>query len=220
MLLCVRITAIFADFASIRSGEIIKQLTFRPGDSSDPIPPLITDPTDRSSEHPWYEKHKLPTVVEDKAAQEQAFKKDGKMIVVQSMYFPEEEVNEEDIIRYNITALALCSDTTADFHRMMPKKMHELTNNFRELWFATIRLSVEMAQPLPSHIPLQKLVTRCKTTFLNEGQWCFEIEIWTHPTDADKLNLPKGTTSILLAVCSQQALTMSQSLNTKTVSKL
>ncbi|PWN35687.1 uncharacterized protein FA14DRAFT_189626 [Meira miltonrushii] len=218
MLLCVRASAIFTDFASLRSDSLLKQVSILPNDFSAPVPPLISDPTDRSSEHPWWEKQKIPTVVEDKAAQDQAFQKDG-LLAVQSMYFPEEHVDEVDMGSYNITALALYSDTSGDFNRMMPKRLHKLTNNFRGFWFATVRLSIEMAQPLPT-LPLQKAVTRGKTRFLNEGRWCFEIEIWTHPTDADRLNLPKGTDSILLAVCKQQALSMSASVNKKTASKL
>lgn len=219
MVLCVRISAIFADFTSLRSDSLVKEISILPNDSNAPIPPLISDPTDRSSEHPWWDKHKIPTVVEDKAAQDQAFQKDGQLLVVQNMYFPEEYVNEVDLGNYNMTALGLFSDTSGDFSRMMPKRLHKLTNNFRGFWFATVRLSIEMAQPLPN-FPLQKVVTRGKTRFLNGGQWCFEIEIWTHPTDAAKLNLPKGTDSILLAICKQQALSMSASVNTKTASKL
>lgn len=219
MLLCVRISAVFADFANLRSGSIIKQLSLLPDNPAAPVPPLISDPTDRSTEHPWWNKHKFPTVVEDEIAQKQAFEKDGQLLVVQSMFFPQEEVIEADMIRHNLTALSLYSDTTADFNRMMPKQLRELTKNFYGYWFATVKLSIEMAQPMPN-IPLQKVVAKGKTTFLNEGQWCFEIEIWTHPTDADKLNLPKGTKSILLAVCKQQALTMSASINEKTASKL
>lgn len=80
-------------------------------------------------------------------------------------------------------------------------------------------MSIDMTQPLPN-FPLQRVVTRAKTLNLNQGQWAYEIEIWSHPLDAKKLNLPEGVKGVLLAISKQQALSFEIKVNLKQTSKL
>lgn len=177
------------------------------------------DPNDRSKEEPWYSKHKIPTKVVDERAQKRSEEVEKKLIEIQSMHFPREKVSEEEMMGHNVAAIAFFSDMTAEPKRMMPPKGAKVTAGYKEIWMPTMSLSIEIAHPIPSY-PLQNVVTKAKTTFLHQGHFCFEVEIWSHPSDAVKLNLPKGVSSILLAVSRQTALIMSMAVNKKKSSKL
>lgn len=87
------------------------------------------------------------------------------------------------------------------------------------LWFPTMSLSIEMREPMPK-FPLQKVASIARTKHLSHGQWRFEVEIWSHPDDAERLHLPKGTSSTLLAVGHQTALTYSMAINKAKSSKM
>lgn len=217
--LCTRVTCIFADFTSLRSDPINGKISILPNERFGNISPLLLDPNDRSNEKPWYFKHSTPTKIIDEEAQRKTREEKGKLSTIQSMHFPKEEVKEEDMITHNISAITFCSDTTATFSSMIPSRLNEVNGGFKDFWFPTMSLSIEMAHPLP-FFALQNLVTKANTTFLHQGQWCFEVEIWSHPSDAEKLNLPEGVKSILLAVSRQTALSMSMAVNKKKSSKL
>ncbi|PWN35688.1 uncharacterized protein FA14DRAFT_189627 [Meira miltonrushii] len=216
---CTRVSCIFADFTALRSDPITGQFSFLPNEPFGNTAPLLMDPNDRSKEKPWYPKHKVPTKIVDEKAQEKTKEDEGRLTVVQSMHFPQEEVSAEDMIGHNLTAIAFYMDMTVTWKSMMPPKAKEVSGGRTDFWFPTMTLSIEIAHPIPTYA-LQNIVTKAKTTFLHQGHWSFEIEIWSHPSDAEKLQLPKGVNSILLAVSRQTALSMSMAVNKKKSSKL
>lgn len=217
--LCTRVSCIFADFTALRSDTITGQFSFLPNEQYGNTAPLLMDPNDRSKEKPWYSRHKIPTKIIDEKAQQKTKEDEGKLTVIQSMHFPQEEVKAEDMISHNLTAIAFYTDTTVSWKSMMPPKAIETIGGNTDFWFPTMTLSIEMANPIP-FFALQNIVTKAKTAFLHQGHWSFEIEIWSHPSDAEKLKLPKGVNSILLAVSRQTALSMSMAVNKKKSSKL
>jgi len=218
-LLGCKVLAIFANYTSLRSHPEVRQLTTLPDEPSAPVFPLISDPTDRKHERRiyWFNNNQLyPTIVADEVAEKEAIEKKNTIIQVQSSFFPEEEVKEEDIRKHNIAAIAFFSDMTVEHFRMNPKRLHSISTAF---WPATMSLSIDMTQPLPN-FPIQRVVTKSKTLSLNQGQWAYEVDIWSHPLDAKKINLPEGVKSILLAISKQQALSFEIKVSLKQASKL
>lgn len=133
-----KVLAIFADYTSLRSHPVVKQFTSLPDDPGAPVFPLVSDPTDRKHERKvfWFSKHQIyPTIVPDEIAEKEAIEKKNTIIQVQSSYFPEEEMKEEDIIKHNIAAIAFYSDMTAEHFRMNPKRLHSISTAF---WPATM----------------------------------------------------------------------------------
>lgn len=80
-------------------------------------------------------------------------------------------------------------------------------------------LNIEIRHPLPT-FALQRVAAYARTMHMTQGQWTFLVEIWSHPKDAERLGLPDGVRSIVLAVSQQTALTFSMAVNKSKSSKM
>lgn len=68
-------------------------------------------------------------------------------------------------------------------------------------------LSIEMKRALPS-FALLRSASYVVTRHVNHGQFELDVEIWSHPDDAQRLKLPPGTKSVILCISRQVALTI------------
>lgn len=75
-------------------------------------------------------------------------------------------------------------------------------------WYPTMFLSIEMKRALPK-FPLLAASCMVRTRHVDHGQFEIDVEMWSHPDDAEKLNLPKGVKSVILCIARQVALTIS-----------
>jgi hypothetical protein len=74
-------------------------------------------------------------------------------------------------------------------------------------WYPTIFLSIEMKRALPT-FPLLAVADVVRTRHVDHGQFELDVELWSHPDDAEKLQLPKGVKSVILCIARQVALTI------------
>lgn len=105
MQLCIRVTILFADFASLRSDPMLDKFTLQPGTPFAPTFPFVLEPEDRSDLKPWYSGHETPVVQHDHRAVQNA-RKNEQLITAKYMYLPEEHVAAEDMERHNIAAIS------------------------------------------------------------------------------------------------------------------
>lgn len=68
-------------------------------------------------------------------------------------------------------------------------------------------LSVEMKRALPA-FALERAACLVVTRHVNHGQFELDVEIWSHPDDAERLGLPTGVKSAVLCIARQVALTI------------
>lgn len=65
-----------------------------------------------------------------------------------------------------------------------------------------------MKRSLPSTFPLLGVANVVRTRHVDHGQFEIDVELWSHPDDAEKLRLPKGVKSVILCIARQVALTI------------
>ena len=81
------------------------------------------------------------------------------------------------------------------------------------LWYPTMFLSIENKRELPP-FPLTQVATITRTRHVDHGQFEMDVEIWSHPDDAAKFNLPPGVKSVMLCIGRQVALSIPISIQT------
>lgn len=82
-----------------------------------------------------------------------------------------------------------------------------VSHSCSEFWLPTLYLSIEIKRALPL-FPLVKVNSLTTIRHVDHGRMEKDIEIWTHPDDANRLGLSPGVKSVILCISRQVALTI------------
>ncbi|KDN38517.1 hypothetical protein K437DRAFT_259380 [Tilletiaria anomala UBC 951] len=83
----------------------------------------------------------------------------------------------------------------------------------RDAWLPTLHLAIEFKRAVPWDAPVMKVGLYSTSRHVYQGQNELDVEVYSHPDDAERLGLPQGQDSTILCISRQIALTLPLSVN-------
>ncbi|UZJ51637.1 hypothetical protein CBS101457_000957 [Exobasidium rhododendri] len=206
MMIRLQTRFIYTNFAKSQGDPSTAYIGLQSGSPFCPTFPCLSEPDENQKSQ--YEgstkvnlRHRL-ALYRDYKAQE-AFKTRGELHCAGYMKFLKEQVSDSKVAQFNNVAVLVFADMTENSQEYLPKDRRRES----DFWFPTIFLSIEMKRALPQ-FPLLAVANLVRTRHVDHGQFEMDVELWSHPDDAEKLRLPEGTKSVILCIARQVALTI------------